>query len=147
MALSDFIPKEGQARIVDAIGAAERRTSGEIRVHIEPRCKSGDPYRRAIEVFNELKMYETRQRNAVLVYVAYRSHMFAIIGDSGINEHVPADFWNSEKETLAGYLRQGDPAGGLCEVIRQIGESLSAYFPWTEDDINEQSNEISYYKE
>ncbi len=144
MALSDFIPQEGQKRVVEAIEAAEKRTSGEIRVHIEPRCKSGDAYRRAVEVFNELKMYETGQRNAVLVYVAYRSHVFAIIGDCGINERVGSGFWNEEIETLARYLRQGDPVGGLCEVIGQIGDSLSAYFPWTEDDVNEQSDEISY---
>ena len=144
MALSDFIPEEGQKKIVDAIVAAEKRTSGEIRVHVEPQCKLADPYRRAIEVFNELKMYETRQRNAVLVYVAYDSHVFAIIGDSGINERVGAGFWSKEKDTLAAYLRQGDPVGGLCEVIGQIGESLSSYFPWQKDDINEQSDEISY---
>ena len=78
------------------------------------------------------------------MYVAYRSHVFAIIGDSGINERVGSDFWNKEKETLARYLRQGDAVGGLCEVIGQIGDSLSAYFPWTNDDVNEQSDEISY---
>ena len=144
MALSDFIPKDGQTLIMEAIGAAEKRTSGEIRVHVEPRCKSGDPYSRAIDVFNELKMYETRQRNAVLVYIAYKSHMFAIIGDKGINERVGSNFWNEETETLAAYLRQNDPVNGLCKVIEQIGESLSSYFPWTEDDINEQSDEISY---
>ncbi len=144
MALNDFIPEEGQTKVVSAIVAAEKRTSGEIRVHVEPRCKAGDPYERAVQVFNELKMYETRQRNAVLVYVAYDSHVFAIIGDSGINERVGAGFWNKEKDTLAAYLRQGDPVGGLCEVIGQIGESLSSYFPWQKDDINEQSDEISY---
>lgn len=144
MALSDFIPQEGQTRIVDAIGVAERRTSGEIRVHIEPRCKLDDPYKRAVEVFNELKMYETRQRNGVLIYVAYDSHVFAIIGDCGINERVGSGFWNDEKEMLADYLRRGDAAGGLCKVIEQIGDRLSDYFPWTEDDVNEQSDEISY---
>lgn len=144
MALSDFISKEGQERVVAAIVAAEKRTSGEIRVHVEPQCKHGNPYARAVEMFNKLQMYKTRQRNAVLVYVAYRSHLFAIIGDSGINERVGADFWNAEKDTLAEYLRKGDPVGGLCEVIMQIGESLSSYFPWTVDDENEQSDEISY---
>ena len=102
MALSDFIPQEGQKRVVEAIEAAEKRTSGEIRVHIEPRCKSGDAYRRAVEVFNELKMYETGQRNAVLVYVAYRSHVFAIIGDCGINERVGSGFWNEENVSSLG---------------------------------------------
>ena len=143
MALVDFIPEEGQKKIVASIVAAEKKTSGEIRIHIEPKCKK-NAYDRAVEVFNELKMYATKQRNGVLVYVAYKSHVFAIIGDKGINDKVGADFWNKEKESLASYLSQGNPTEGLCTVVRQIGDSLSEFFPWQEDDVNEQSDEISY---
>ena len=59
MPLTDFLTTDQQQRIVDAIGAAERRTSGEIRVHIEPKCKSADPVKRAVKVFDALRMYET----------------------------------------------------------------------------------------
>lgn len=143
MALVDFIPEEGQRKIVAAIVAAEKKTSGEIRIHIEPKSKK-NAYDRAVEVFNELKMYDTKLRNGVLVYVAYKSHVFAIIGDKGINDLVGADFWSHEKDTLASYLSQGNPVEGLCTVVEQIGNSLSTYFPWQEDDVNEQSDEISY---
>ena len=144
MPLSDFIVEADQQRIVEAIGKAEWQTSGEIRVHIEPKCPHNDPMKRAAKVFDNLRMYETRQRNGVLVYIAYQSRMFAIIGDCGINDCVPDGFWNKEKDTLKAYLSQNRAADGICEVIAQIGQSLSEYFPWADDDVNEQSDDISY---
>lgn len=142
--LDKFLSPDEQRAVVQSIKDAELRTSGEIRVHIEPKCASSSPFDRAVDVFNELKMYETSERNGVLIYIAYKSHNFAIIGDKGINERVPSDFWNSEKETLACHLRAGNPCKGICEVIAQIGENLKSYFPHQDDDINEQSDEISY---
>ena len=144
MGLKNFLKEDEQRAIVAAIGEAEKCTSGEIRVHVEPQCKCGNPLDRAVEVFANLKMHETRERNGVLIYIAYRSRQFAIIGDKGINERVPADFWETEKSTLATFLRDGKPAEGLCRVIMQVGENLSKYFPHKDDDINEQSDEISY---
>ena len=70
MALESFLDKDSQRRVVEAIGVAEKNTSGEVRVHVEPTCKCGNPYERAVEVFNKLEMYRTEARNGVLVYVS-----------------------------------------------------------------------------
>lgn len=147
MALEDFLDKNSQRRVVDAIGVAEKSSSGEVRVHVEPTCKCSSPYDRAVEVFNKLEMYATEARNGVLIYVAYKSRVFAIIGDDGINKKVGADFWEQEKDLLAGYLKEGRQADGLCEVIKMIGIKLSEYFPYQKDDVNELSDEISYESE
>ncbi|MDD6019432.1 MAG: TPM domain-containing protein [bacterium] len=144
MPLIDFLTESEQRRIVAAIGDAEKCTSGEIRVHIEPKCRRGDAMKRAEQVFNHLRMYETRERNAVLIYLAYESRVFAIIGDCGIHSRVPADYWDGEKELLLSHLKQGRAADGICAVIASIGKRLAEYFPWTDNDINEQSDEISY---
>lgn len=144
MALESFLDKESQYKVVEAIGVAEKCTSGEIRVHVEPNCKCKNPYERAVEVFDKLKMYETEARNGVLIYVAYKSRQFAIIGDMGINEKVGACFWETEKNVLADYLKAERPAEGLCEVIKMIGENLATYFPYQKNDVNELSDEISY---
>ena len=56
MALDSFLDKDSQRRIVEAIGVAEKCTSGEIRLHVAPVCKCGAPYERAVEVFNKLEM-------------------------------------------------------------------------------------------
>ena len=144
MGLKKFLSESDQKAIVESIKAAELCTSGEIRVHVEPDCKVSNPLDRAVEVFGLLKMHETRERNGVLIYIAYNSHQFAIIGDKGIDERVPANFWEGAKTTLAGFLKQGKAAEGICRVISEVGDNLSLYFPHKDDDINEQSDEISY---
>ncbi|MBE6310712.1 MAG: TPM domain-containing protein [Bacteroidales bacterium] len=144
MALESFLDKESQLRVVEAIGVAEKCTSGEIRVHIEPTCKKENPYDRAVEVFDQLEMYKTEARNGVLIYIAYKSRKLAVIGDKGITQKVGVNFWVGEKDILAEYLRAKKPAEGLCKVIKMIGENLAKYFPYQNDDVNELSNEISY---
>ena len=143
MALADFVPSEGQRRIADAITAAERHTTGEICVHVTPRCR-GDVVRRATKTFNRLHLYTTKRRNAVLIFVAYEDRKFAILGDTGINEAVPKGFWDGEVAELGKYLKAGRPVDGLCEIIARMGDRLSEYFPGERDDENELSNEVSY---
>ena len=143
MALADFIPSEGQRRIADAITAAERHTTGEICVHVTPRCR-GDVMKRATRTFNRLHLYTTKRRNAVLIFVAYDARKFAILGDTGINDVVPQGFWDGEVEELGRYLKAGRPVDGLCEIIARIGERLSEYFPGERDDENELSNEVTF---
>ena len=143
MALADFIPSEGQRRIADAITAAERHTTGEICVHVTPRCR-GNVVRRATKTFNRLHLYTTKRRNAVLIFVAYEDRKFAILGDTGINEAVPKGFWDGEVAELGKYLKAGRPVDGLCEIIARMGDRLSEYFPGERDDENELSNEVSY---
>lgn len=144
MTLDDFLSPDGQQEIVQAIEAAEKITSGEIRVHVEPACIWGDAYARAVEVFNELGMYRTARRNGVLIYIAFNSHHLAIIGDSGINSQVPAGFWDDEIRTLSRNFADNRPAKGICMVIDSVGKKLAELFPPTPNDINEQPNEISF---
>lgn len=143
MQLDDFISIPDQGRVVDAIGEAEKMTSGEIRVHVTPNC-GDDVMRDAIKTFNRLEMYKTRHRNGVLIFLAFESRKFAILGDAGINAVVPENYWDNEKDTLLEYLKQNDPATGLCKVIASVGEKLKTFFPIEEDDENELSNEISF---
>lgn len=143
MALVDFIPSEGQRRIADAITAAERHTTGEICVHVTPRCR-GNVMKRAVKTFNRLHLYTTKRRNAVLIFIAYDDRKLAILGDTAINEAVPEGFWDGEVEELTNYLKAGRPVDGLCAIIARMGERLSEYFPGERDDENELSNEVTF---
>lgn len=130
--------------IVDAIRSAEVSTSGEIQVHIESRCK-GEVLDRAVKVFDTLKMYQTKDRNGVLFYLAVVDKRFAILGDKGINEAVAADFWEKIKEHMTGLFKQGQFTQGLIDGIHQAGEQLGKHFPYQGDsDINELPDEISF---
>ncbi len=143
MAEKLFSPEQ-KAQIVAAIEEAETQTSGEIQVHIESRCK-GAVLDRAAQVFETLKMYQTKDRNGVLVYLAAEDHKFAILGDAGINAVVPPDFWESTKDLMAAKFRQGQFTEGLIEGIHHAGDQLKAHFPFDHrDDQNELSNEVSF---
>lgn len=143
MATSSFLSAQEQANVLAAISDAETQTSGEIRLHLESRCK-GDVLDRAAMVFETLAMHKTALRNGVLFYLATEDRKFAILGDGGINAVVPDDFWNEVKDTVIAGLVAGNPAEGLSSGIRLAGQQLSAHFPLEANDINELSNDISF---
>ena len=97
-------------------------------------------------LFQKLGMTQTELRNGVLIYLAIKDHKFAIIGDSGINQLVAADFWNETKETMLSLFKEGKFADGLSKGILMAGEQLKANFPYQSDDVNELSDEISFDK-
>ena len=140
--VEEFLTKKEEEEIVEAIRVAEKNTSGEIRVHLEKKI-TNDAIDRAVEVFNELKMYNTKDANGVLIYVAVKSKQFAICGDNGINKVVPSDFWESTKNIMASHFQNGNFKQGLVDGILKAGEQLKKYFPYQDDDTNELSNEIS----
>ncbi|HOP02949.1 MAG TPA: TPM domain-containing protein [Tenuifilaceae bacterium] len=132
-----------KVRIVNAVKQAELNTSGEIRIHIEDRCK-GNVLDRAADVFAMLKMHKTEQRNGVLFYLALDDKQFAILGDAGINAVVPANFWESIKEEMMAHFKNGEFADGLVKGVEMAGEKLKQHFPYQSDDINELPNDISF---
>ncbi|SDZ96182.1 TLP18.3, Psb32 and MOLO-1 founding protein of phosphatase [Flavobacterium gillisiae] len=140
--VEDFLTQEEEQEIVEAIRVAEKNTSGEIRVHLEKTTEL-DAYDRALEVFNELKMDETQLKNGVLIYLAVEDKTFVICGDQGINDVVANDFWDSTKEAMVAHFKNSNYKQGLVDGILIAGEQLKKHFPWSEDDTNELSNEIS----
>jgi uncharacterized membrane protein len=136
-----FLTAQEEADVIKAIVAAERNTSGEIRVHIEGHTTM-DHFERALEVFHQLKMDNTKEGNGVLIYVAVQDRQFVIYGDRGINEVVGNDFWDDTKDAIQEQFKKGNFKQGLIDGILRAGEALEKYFPWR-NDTNELSNEIS----
>ncbi|MCB0446761.1 MAG: TPM domain-containing protein [Gelidibacter sp.] len=140
--VEDFLTAQEEQEIIAAIRTAEKNTSGEIRIHIE-KTSQIDAIDRALDVFHDLKMDNTKLQNAVLIYVAVEDRSFVIFGDKGINDVVPTDFWDSTKEIMLSYFKTGNFKQGLIEGVLKAGEQLSKHFPWEHDDRNELPNEIS----
>ena len=138
----DFLTAREEEEVIDAILKAEQETSGEIRVHIEQHCQE-DVYDHALEVFHLLKMDNTKDQNGVLIYVAVYNKSFVICGDTGINDKVGSEFWNSTRDIISSYFHQGDFITGLIEGITEAGKVLSKYFPWHYGDTDELDNSIS----
>jgi len=143
MSPKEFLGKENEVLITKAIEKAEHQTSGEIRVHVESKCRE-EVLDRAAWLFKKLKMHETKDRNGVLIYLSINDRKFAIIGDAGINKVVPEGFWNENKEMMISHFKKGEFAIGLIKGIEKAGEQLKQFFPYQEDDVNELSDEISY---
>lgn len=138
----DFFTVEQKTTIENAIKEAELNTSGEIRVHLAKKCTT-DVLDCAADIFAQLKMHKTEQRNGVLFFLAVNTRQFAILGDAGINEKVPEDFWNDVKNEVISNFKQEKFAEGLSNGIIMAGEKLKEHFAYQSDDVNELSDEIS----
>lgn len=130
-------------RLLNAIEAAESHTSGQIRLHVEARCKE-DVLDHAAFIFEKLEMYKTKERNAVLFYFSLIDHKFAILGDAGINQKVPEGFWNGIRDAMIEYFKKGAYIEGLETGIRMAGKELAEDFPKGASNNNELSDEISF---
>ena len=142
MNVKKFFTKDQKEKIVEAIQKAEKETSGEIRIHLESKCK-GDALERAVKMFAKLKMHQTELHNGVIIYLAVQDKKFAIFGDKGINEAVPDDFWEDVKDVMKEYFAKSEFISGLTKGIAMIGEKLKTFFPYQDDDVNELSDDIS----
>jgi len=137
-----FFSPEEQEKIVQEIISAERKTSGEIRVHLD-RNSGEDALLKAQSVFVGLGMTRTKQRNGVLIYLATDQRKFAIVGDEGIHRAVPENFWDEVKEEMQKLFREGQFFEGLCLGVRRVGEKLQILFPVQKADVNELPNTMS----
>ncbi len=137
-----FFTKQEKEKIVAAIKEAEKQTSGEIRVHLEKKTPA-PVLERAQELFYQLGLDKTEQKNGVLIYLAISEKLFAIIGDEGINKVVPAGFWDEIRNKMQERFKDDKFSEGLTEAIQRVGEKLKAYFPYQADDRNECPDEIS----
>ena len=134
--------KSDKKEIVRAIQEAERLTSGEIRVHLEKKCKE-DVFWEAKKVFERLKMHRTREKNGVLIFVALESRRFAILGDSGIHRQVGDHFWNATRDVMAGHFSRGEIKEGIIAGVLSVSEKLKKHFPVKAGDPDELSDEVT----
>ena len=138
--------KEEEERMVEAIRSAEKQTSGEVRLYVESHCKMVDPLDRAKELFVQLEMMKTKDRNAVLLYFAMKDRQMAILGDEGIHQRLGQEFWNNEIKTIVADFKQHQIVDGICHMIGDVGAALKSNFPYTSDDKNELSDGIVFGK-
>ncbi len=143
MAIQKYFTEEDKLKIKNAIRVAETNTSGEIRVHVERFCK-GSVLDNAAYVFGKLEMHKTKLRNGVLFFLAMEDKKFAILGDAGINNVVPENFWEEITSGVIQKMQEGKHAEAISEGIIKAGEQLKKHFPYQDDDVNELSDEISF---
>jgi uncharacterized membrane protein len=138
-----FLSEADRSRVKKAVEQAESITSGEIRVYMEDECPD-DYLGRAAFIFEKLGMTQTELRNGVLIYIAVKDHVLAIIGDSGIHVKVGELFWEEIKEQMMQRFKKGEYADGIVEAVHAAGKALSNYFPPNREDKNELPDDITF---
>ena len=141
--LDKLIPPEEQNRLLDKIARIEKRSSGEVRIHVTER-RVKDPLETARETFTSLGMNATRRRNGVLVFLSLSSRTFAIVGDDGIDRVTPPGYWDGLRDTLAARFAAGEHCEGLLEILDRVEAVLSENFPYESGDVDELPDQISY---
>ena len=137
----EFLDQLDDAKIVAAIGEAERQSSGEIRVYVSHK-KREDALAAAQVRFQKLGMTRTRHRNAVLIYFAPLTHQFAVVGDAGVHEKCGDDFWRDISAAMSAQLKQGKFTEAIVDAIQKTGALLAQHFPRDPDDRNELPNQV-----
>jgi len=142
MRTRDFLGKVEHDRIVQAIREAESKTSGEIRVFIQRGKLNADPLVAAQKKFHQLRMHTTRERNAVLIFVAPRAHKFAVVGDKAIHEKCGDEFWQRIVDGMRVHFQNEKFSHAMVEAINEIGKLLATHFPKMPANTNELPDQI-----
>jgi len=143
VSFKNFFTKDDEMSILEAVKQAESRTSGEIRVRIEKNA-GADIMRTARSAFEALGMRKTKLRNGIMFLLAVEDRKFVVLGDDGINNKVPANFWDKTRDIVQENFRKNLFAQGLAEGVKLAGEQLAAFFPYEKEDVNELPDAISY---
>lgn len=143
--LSKKLPVDTQ-QIEQAISHLEQQTSAELRVVVEHKAKiqptQDSALARANQLFDELNMRQTVARNGVLIYLSFKPHALAVIGDKGIHQKVGQVFWQRIYDAMRTHCQQGEYTQAICEGIVEVEKQLAMHFPYQADDQNELPNEV-----
>lgn len=141
----EFFTAEEKQQLLNAIQKAEQRTSGEVRLFVESKCRFMDAVDRAKEIFLQLQMDKTELHNATLIYIAVDDHQAAVLGDEGIHQKVGERYWAEVVKRMIMQFKAERLVDGICTAIGDLGEALQQHFPYDrETDKNELPDEIVF---
>ena len=118
-----------------AIRGSETSHNGEIRFAIENSLPASAVWRgtcgreRAVEVFSNLRVWDTEHNSGVLVYLLLADHDIEIVADRGIATRVNDADWEAVAQAMEATFRAGEFEHGALNGIERIGALLAAHFP------------------
>jgi uncharacterized membrane protein len=138
-------PPEGMARIEAAIRGGEATHSGQVCVAVEHslplhrvvRRPALAPRTRALEVFGQLRVWDTEHNNGVLIYVLLADRDVEIVADRGIDRAVGHDAWEAICRRMEAHFREGRHVDAVEAGVREVSELLAKHFPGDGADRNE----------
>ena len=136
-------PVDTLVAIDRAIKASEATHRGEIRFVVEgaldtaPLLRGQTARERAIDVFSQLRIWDTERNNGVLIYLLLADRDVEIVADRGIDAKVGPEEWERICRKMEAAFRQGDFEEGVIDGIQKVTRHLSEHFPPIGDDRNE----------
>jgi uncharacterized membrane protein len=118
-----------------AVARAERLHAGEIRFAIEtalpPLHVLGDvsAHARALEVFGQLRVWDTERNNGVLIYVQLADRHVEILADRGFGGRVGADEWAAVCRLMEQHYRAGRFESGSVAGVDAVGALIARHYP------------------
>ena len=144
--IKSFLTKSDLDAVAEAIGVAEKRTAGEVRVSVRQRRSRKEKGLSVEELarreFVSLGMRKTRDRTGILVFILLETREFFILADEHINEKVREERWREIAGGMARSFADGAYRAGLITAVQSVGEELARFFPIKPDDTNELPNEV-----
>ncbi len=129
--------------IEQATKASEAAHVGEIRFVVEgaldgaPLFKGQSARERAIDVFSQLRIWDTEHNNGVLIYLLLADRDVEIVADRGIHSKVGSREWENVCRTMEAAFKQANYAGGVVSGIQAVTQHLIKHFPAVGGDRNE----------
>ncbi len=139
-----FLNQLDHDRIVTAIGRAEEKTAGEIRVRITHRktLLFGDEMHFARRAFHKMGMAKTPEHHAVLLVIFPRRRKIVVLGDHTVHEKFGQTFWEQIVEEATRHFKTGHYTQGILRAIEGVGQALSHHFPKTTAAAGSLPNEV-----
>ena len=136
-------PHRALSAIEQAIKAGEAAHAGEIRFVVEGALDGASLLKgltaraRALEVFSQLRIWDTEHNNGLLVYLLLADHAVEIVADRGIHAKVGTPEWEQVCRAMEAAFRQRDYEAGVVGGIRAVAAHLTSHFPADSGDGNE----------
>jgi len=121
--------------IEEAVRASHRAHVGQVRfavegaLHIGALLKGTSARERAVEVFSDLRVWDTEHNNGILIYLLLADRDVEIVADRGIHAKVDGREWEAICQAMEAHFRQGDYRSGVLRGIEQVTELLQKHFP------------------
>ena len=130
-----IFPPQALARIEQAIKAGEATHSGQVRFVVEgaldgaPLFRNQPARERALDIFSQLRVWDTAHNNGVLIYLLLADHDFEIVADRGIDAKVGAAGWEAICKAMEADFRAGNFEVGVIKGIDAVSRLLAMHFP------------------
>lgn len=128
-------PKRVLQAIERAIAASEKRHDAELRFAVEADLplaallRGQTARQRAVDVFSQLRVWDTEHNSGVLIYVQLVDRKVEILADRGIDARVPQTEWDALCRRIEQRYRQGEFEQGTLAAIEEISVILARHFP------------------